>query len=42
MDADQSLAMTITSYNAVSRFLKALDVQEMQHVEVGKGVIEHI
>lgn len=30
-------AMTIASYNAVARFLRAVDVAEMQHVEVGKG-----
>ncbi|KAF2093858.1 hypothetical protein NA57DRAFT_80858 [Rhizodiscina lignyota] len=36
------LTMTITSYNAVARFLRAVDVAEMQHVEVGKGTIQHL
>lgn len=34
--------MTITTYNAVARFLRALDVAEMQHVPVGEGMIQHL
>jgi len=33
----ENLAMTISGYNAVSRFLRALDVSEMMDTEVGKG-----
>lgn len=33
--ANQSLALTIAGYNAVSRFLLAMDVAEMKDVKVG-------
>ncbi|KAF2098290.1 hypothetical protein NA57DRAFT_77079 [Rhizodiscina lignyota] len=41
MDNEQQmleLTMAIAAYNATSRVLRALDVGEMQHTEVGKGV----
>jgi hypothetical protein len=33
----QHLALTICGYNAISRFLRTLDVAEMKDVEVGKA-----